>query len=127
MSDMRTPMSRVRGLGSAKSGSGHFIAQRATAVALVPLSLFLFALLVALTGADWQTAHDALTNPVVGVLLLMFIGVGVVHMRLGMQVVIEDYVTSHGTRLLALLANTFFSILVGLTCAYAVLKIGFGS
>lgn len=127
MSDMRTPMSRVRGLGSAKSGSGHFIAQRATAVALVPLALFLLAFLVSLTGSDWQSAHNTMKNPVLGMLLLLFIGVGVYHMRLGMQVIIEDYVTSHSRRILALLANTFFSILVGLTCVYAVLTIGFGS
>ncbi|MBI1260418.1 MAG: succinate dehydrogenase, hydrophobic membrane anchor protein [Rhizobiales bacterium] len=127
MSEMRTPLSRVHGLGSAKSGSGHFIAQRMTALALVPLAIFLLASLVAVTGADWQTAHDYVANPLSAILLLLFIGVGIVHMRLGMQVVIEDYVHGHGLKILALVANSFFAVLVGLTCIYAVLKIGFGS
>jgi succinate dehydrogenase / fumarate reductase membrane anchor subunit len=126
MSDMRTPLGRVRGLGSAKSGTGHFWAQRLTAVANVPLVVFLLASVVALVGADYQTVSTYLSMPVVSILLLALILSGIYHMRLGMQVVIEDYITGEGSRLLAVIGNNFFSVLVGLACIYAVLKLGFG-
>ncbi|MDE1174945.1 MAG: succinate dehydrogenase, hydrophobic membrane anchor protein [Parvibaculaceae bacterium] len=127
MSDMRTPLSRVRGLGSAKTGTEHFWAQRATAFALVPLAIFLIASVVALAGSDYETVRHYAGNPLVAIALLALIGAGVYHMRIGMQVVIEDYVTTEGPKVLSLLANSFFAVLVGLACVYAVLKIGFGA
>jgi succinate dehydrogenase membrane anchor subunit len=126
MTDMRTPLSRVRGHGSAKSGTEHFWAQRLTALANVPLVIFLIASVVALVGTDYETVRAYLSMPVVSILFLLLIGSGVYHMRLGMQVVIEDYVHSEGTKLLAVVGNNFFSVLVGLACVYAVLKLGFG-
>lgn len=127
MSDMRTPLSRVRGLGSAKTGTEHFWAQRATAFALVPLVIFFIASVVALTGSDFETVRHYVGSPLVSIALLALIGAGIYHMRLGMQVIIEDYVTSEGLKVLSLLANSFFAVLVGLACVYAVLKIGFGA
>ncbi len=126
MSDMRTPLGRVRGHGSAKSGTDHFWVQRLTALANVPLVIFLMASVVALVGADYETVKAYLSMPIVSILFLLLIGSGIYHMRLGMQVIIEDYVHSEGKRLLAVIGNNFFSVLVGLACVYAVLKLGLG-
>lgn len=126
MTDMRTPLSRVRGHGSAKSGTEHFWAQRLTALANVPLVIFLITSVVALVGADYATVQAYLSMPVVSILFLLLIGSGIYHMRLGMQVVIEDYIHGEAFKLLAVIGNNFFSVLVGLACIYAVLKLGFG-
>ena len=126
MSEMRTPLGKVRGHGSAKSGTDHFWAQRLTALANVPLVIFLIASVVALVGADYATVQAYLAMPIVSILFLLLIGSGIYHMRLGMQVVIEDYVHGEATKLLAVIGNNFFSVLVGLACVYAVLKLGFG-
>ena len=126
MADMRTPLARVRGLGSAKSGTEHFWIQRLTALANVPLAIFLLASVIALVGADYATVKTYLSMPVVSIVLLLLILSGVYHMRLGMQVIIEDYVHGEGMKLLSIIANNFFSALVGLACVYAVLKLGLG-
>lgn len=122
---LRTPLGRVRGLGSAKDGTHHFWVQRVTAIALIPLSVWLVASLVALVGADYSVAREWVASPLVAVLLILFIATGLYHFKLGLQVVIEDYVHHHGLKIAALLANTFFAVLVGAYCAFAVLKIAF--
>lgn len=124
---LRTPLSKVRGLGSAKEGSDHFWMQRLTAVANLVLAIFLIISLVRIAGADYQTVRDFLAFPVNAILLLGLIISGTIHMRLGMQVIIEDYVHSEGVKIVALMLNTFFAILIGLSCIYAVLKISFGT
>ena len=124
---IRTPLARVRGLGSAKEGSEHFWLQRLTAVANVVLVVLLTALVATLAGADHATVKATLKNPLVALLFLAFIVSGLVHMRLGMQVIIEDYVRSDGRRIVLLMLNTFFAILVGLMAVYAVLKLSFGA
>jgi succinate dehydrogenase / fumarate reductase membrane anchor subunit len=125
--DMRTPLARVLHLGAAKSGTRDHMRQRLTALAIAPLAIFFVVSLVALAGADYETAHRYLAHPLVSILLLAFIGAVVVHMRIGVQIIIEDYVHTDGLKHLALVANTFFSYAVGLACVYAALKIGFGS
>ncbi|MAK62865.1 MAG: succinate dehydrogenase, hydrophobic membrane anchor protein [Ponticaulis sp.] len=123
---IRTPMSKVRGLGSAKEGAGHFIAQRVTAIALiflVPASLV--AILTAAVG-DYDTAIAFVTNPIFAVLLLLFTGTAFYHMRLGMQVVIEDYIGKQTTRLILLMLNTFVSIILFATAAYCIVRVGLG-
>ena len=127
MADMRTPLSRVRGHGSAKSGTDHFWVQRLTAVANIPLAIFFIASVVALVGADYETVKAYLSMPIVSIMFLLLIGSGIYHMRLGMQVIIEDYVDGETTKLLVVIGNNFFSVLVGLACVYAVLKLGFGA
>lgn len=125
--DMRTPLARIQHLGAAKSGTTDHSRQRLTALAIAPLSIFFLVSLVALSGADYETARRYLAHPLVSILLLGFIGAVVVHMRIGMQIVVEDYVHTDGLKQLCIVANKFFSYAVGLACVYAALKIGFGS
>jgi succinate dehydrogenase / fumarate reductase membrane anchor subunit len=125
-SSMRTPLGRVRGLGSAKSGTGHFWLQRVTAVSNVILTVIFVFIVVALVGKPYPAAMALLTNPLVSILMLLFILSACIHMRLGMQVVIEDYVHEEGPKVLAVMANTFFAIAVGAASVYAVLKLSFG-
>jgi succinate dehydrogenase / fumarate reductase membrane anchor subunit len=124
---MRTPLGRVRGLGSARSGTTHFWRQHVTSIASLPLVLFFVVFIVALNGADHAAVVQAIGNPLVAVALLLAIITIVYHMWLGMQVIIEDYVSNEGRRTVVLLANTFYCAAVGLAAAYAVLKIGFGT
>ena len=124
---LRTPLARVRGLGSAKGGTDHFWRQRVTAVANIFLVSFLIWLLFTLAGADYVTVKSALARPWIAVPLLLLVLSGAVHMRLGMQTIIEDYVHSEGLKIAALMLNSFFAILVGVACAFAVLKLTFGA
>lgn len=124
--DMRTPLSRVRGLGSAKDGTNHFWHQRLTAIANIPLMLFFIWSIIVLNGADHAQTVAYLSSPFVAIMMLLVVGAGIYHMKLGMQVIIEDYV--HGAAGKALLiANTFFCICLSAACAFAILKLGFGA
>jgi succinate dehydrogenase membrane anchor subunit len=124
--DMRTPLARVRGLGPAKSGTEHFWRQRLTAIANVPLTIAVIIVVVALFGRNHAAAQQILGSPLVAIVMLLFIGSITYHMRLGMQVIIEDYVHHEGWRLALVIANTFFAITVGLAAVYAILKLSFG-
>jgi len=125
--NMRTPLKKVRRLGSAKEGADHFWMQRVTAVANLFLGLYLVWLIATLAGADHAAVTAALANPINAILLLLLIVSATIHMRLGMQVVIEDYITAEGAKIVCLLANNFFAILVAATSVWAILKLSFGS
>jgi succinate dehydrogenase / fumarate reductase membrane anchor subunit len=123
---MITPLKRVRGLGSAHEGPGHFLKQRLTAAANLVLAPFAVGLIATLAGTDLATLKATLSHPAVAIALLVLILSSALHMRIGMQVIIEDYVHAEGTKLLLLLANTFFAAAVAAVAIFAVLKLSFG-
>ena len=126
MADMRTPLGKVRGLGSAREGTGHFWRQRLTAVANIPLVLFFIGFLISINGADYATVRAAFANPFVSLMFALMLFSALYHMRLGMQVIIEDYIHGEGMKLALIMLNTFFAIAVGAACAYALIKLAFG-
>jgi succinate dehydrogenase / fumarate reductase membrane anchor subunit len=126
MTEHRTPLGRVRGLGAAKSGTEHFWRQRLTAVANVPLTIAFVLIVVSLLGRNHAAAQQILGTPLVAIVMLLFIGSVTYHMRIGMQVIIEDYVHAEIPKLVLLMLNTFFAVAVGLACAYAIFKLSFG-
>ena len=121
-----SPPGGVRGLGSAKDGTGHFWRQRLTSLASLLLTIFAFALAISLVGEPHAVVAARLGSPFIAVALLATIFAYAYHMQLGMQVIIEDYVQSEPARVLALIGNIFFCFAVGLLSAFAVLKLGFG-
>lgn len=123
---MRTPLGAVRGLGSAKEGTDHFWRQRLTAIANIPLTIFFVWLIVSLNGEGYATVAATLSSPYIAIGLLLVMVSVLYHMRLGMQVVIEDYIHAEGAKILLLMANTFFTIAVGAVSIFAILKLGFG-
>jgi succinate dehydrogenase / fumarate reductase membrane anchor subunit len=124
-STMRTDAAKVRGLGSAKSGTEHFFRQRVTALANVPLAIAFVIILTMLLGVPHAAFVATMKNPLFALILLLFIVSGTIHMRLGMQVIIEDYVHEEGRKIALLIANTFFAIVIGAACLFAVLKMAF--
>jgi succinate dehydrogenase / fumarate reductase, membrane anchor subunit len=124
---LRTPLSRARGLGSAKSGVGHFIQQRASAMFLAVL-LPWFAISVILgTDGDFASVQAWLSSPFNAVGTLLLVLTGVFHMRLGLQTVIEDYIHKPMTRTLCMLANTAIPAVLAVVAALSVAKIFVGA
>ncbi len=127
MADMRTPLNKVRGLGSAKEGADHFWKQRITGLANIPLTLFLVVTVILLAGKDHSTVAAYLGSPLAAIAMMALVISGAIHMRLGMQVIIEDYVHGEGAKIICLMTNTFFTILMGLACMYAIIKLSLGN
>ena len=123
---MRSSSRHGRSLGSARSGTEHFWMQRLTAVANIPLVMAFVVILVTLAGRSHAAVIATLGQPMVAILMIATVLSVVVHIRLGMQVIIEDYVNSEARKIALLMANTFFSIAVGLAAVFAVLRISFG-
>jgi succinate dehydrogenase / fumarate reductase membrane anchor subunit len=121
---LRSPLGRARGLGSARAGAAHWWAQRLTAIALVPLTLWFICAVIRLKGADQAAVVAWLASPVALVMMLALIVATFHHLQLGLQVVIEDYVKSHGTKLAAILALKGACIVLALACIVSVLKLG---
>ena len=124
---MGTPLAKVRGLGAAHRGTETFWRQRMTAVANIPLVIFLILSIVTHIGVDYDTVRAYLARPLVVLTLLALVLSASIHMRIGLKEIIEDYVHSEGTKVVALLLATFFAIGVGLACALALVKISLGS
>ena len=123
---MRTPMRRVRGLGAARSGTGHFWYQRVTSVAGIPLTFGLLLIITTLLGRGHAAVVQILGSPIVAIVMLLFIINTAYHMWIGMQEIILDYVHEEKWKLLSLMANTFFVFAVSLASIYAILKLSFG-
>ncbi len=121
---MRSQLGRARGLGSAKSGAAHWWAQRLTAAALVPLTLWFICAAVRLVGASHDDMLAWIANPIPIVLLIALVLATFYHLALGLQVVIEDYVQSEPVRLVMLLATKGVIVLLALTCLVSILKLG---
>jgi len=123
---IRTPLARVRGFGTAKSGTAHFWHQRVTAIANIPLTIAAVIILITLLGRNQAAVAQILGSPFIAIIMLLFIGSITIHMRIGMAVIIEDYVHDETAKLALLMANTFFTIVVGLTAAFGIIKLSFG-
>src|ERR671911_1411834 len=122
----RTPLARVRGLGSAKSGTENWWHERLSAAASIPTTLFLIWLAMAVAGRDQAAIIAMLGHPVVAMGLALSIIIMLWHMRLGMQVIIEDYVHGGG-KFWLLLANNFFVTVLGAAALYAVVRLSVGA
>lgn len=126
-SSMRTPLGKVRGLGSARSGTEHFWHQRVTALANLILTVVFVVFVIAMRSGTYADVRAALANPVLNVVMIGTVVTMAWHMKIGMQVIIEDYVHTDNLKILALVANSFFCGLVGLASVVALVKIGFGA
>jgi succinate dehydrogenase / fumarate reductase membrane anchor subunit len=123
---MRTPLGRVRGLGSAGTGTDHFWAQRVTSVAGIPLTMGFIVIVATLVGRNHAATVQILGSPIVALTMILFIATAVYHMWIGMQVIIEDYVNDPLLKAIIAMLNTFFSCVVALASIFAVLKMSFG-
>lgn len=125
-SGLRSPLGRVRGLGSAHDGFAHWWASRLTSLALIPLSLwFMVALCTKLIYADRVAVIDWFSNPVVAIVMMSFLFALITHTRLGLQVVIEDYVHHEARKIFLLLANTTLSYGLLILSVFAIAKLHF--
>jgi succinate dehydrogenase / fumarate reductase membrane anchor subunit len=123
---LRTPLGRIRGLGTAGEGSAHWWAQRLTSIALVPLAVWFVASLAAMAGADYFAVRDWIGSPVVAGLLILLIVTTFIHGVQGVQVIIEDYVHNEGMKVAGLLAVKALAVVLGLTGVLSVLVVLFG-
>jgi succinate dehydrogenase / fumarate reductase membrane anchor subunit len=123
---MRTPLARVRSLGSSHSGTSDFWRQRLTAVAMVLLIVPVIVVVLMLIGSNQAGAKQIFSSVPIAIIMLLFILASAWHMKIGMQVVIEDYVHNEKIKLASVMANNFFCIAVALASIYAILKMSSG-
>jgi succinate dehydrogenase / fumarate reductase membrane anchor subunit len=123
---IRTPLARVRHLGSAHNGTGHFWHQRLTSVAGIPLTIAAIVIVMSLLGRNHAAVVQILGSSFVAVTMLLFVCTSVYHMWLGMKVIIEDYVHDEIWKFATLTANTCFSVAIGFAAVFAILKLSFG-
>jgi succinate dehydrogenase / fumarate reductase membrane anchor subunit len=126
MASYRTPLSRARGLGSAKHGVGAWLLERLTSIALIPLSLWAVYSALILASAGYGGAVVWLANPVDAVLLVLLLAIGFLHMHAGLRVVIEDYLHAKFNKTGALLLNLFVCGLAAALSIFSILKVAFG-
>jgi succinate dehydrogenase / fumarate reductase, membrane anchor subunit len=123
---IRTPLARARGLGTAKSGTTTFWHQRVSAIANIPLTIAAVFIIITLLGRNQPAVAQTLGSPTVTVIMLLFIVSITTHMRIGMQVIIEDYVHGDMAKLTLIVINSFFAVVVGLISAFGLLKLSYG-
>jgi succinate dehydrogenase / fumarate reductase membrane anchor subunit len=126
MADFRTPLGRARGLGSAKHGAGHWISERLSAIALIPLVLWAVFGVIRLAGGDYDAAVAWVSQPLNAVLIVLLIAIAFWHMHSGMRVIVEDYIHKMPTKAGLLVANLFVCVLVGALAIFSILKVALG-
>lgn len=124
---LRAPLSRVLGLGSAKDGTGHFWAQRVSAIALVLLGLWFVAALLTQNSFAYADVQEAIELPSNSILLALLCVTAAYHSYLGVQVIIEDYVHAAGLKMTSLIISRFAHVLLAVVSIYAILRIGSGA
>ncbi len=123
---MRTPLARVKGLGAAGHGAEHLWTHRMTAVSNVPLIVAFTIIVASLAGRSYQEAVGIVSHPLVAIILILAAVSVTTHMRMGVQIIIEDYVHDKGLKIAALIANTFYAVIIAAACLFAILKVGLG-
>ena len=123
---MRTPLARVRSLGASHSGTSDFWRQRLTAVAMTVLIVPVIVVVLMLIGSNQAGAKQIFSSLPIAIIMLLFIVASAWHMKIGMQVVIEDYVHNEKIKLVSVIANNFFCVAVALASIYAILKMSSG-
>ncbi len=124
---MRTPLGKVRGLGSAKSGAEHWLLERVVALANLPLNIFLVIFILGHLGADRAMVAASVGHPVVGALLAVSLIAILWHMKLGMRTIIEDYVHGPTAKFTLLLLNSAYTLILGVAAISAILTMSFAS
>src|SRR5918995_563673 len=123
---MRTPLARVKGLGASGHGVEHWWIHRMTAVSNIPLIISFVIIIAALAGSSYEEAIAIISHPLIAIILILAVISVTNHMRLGMQIVIEDYIHDKGLKIAAVIANNFFAAVIAVVCLFSVLKISFG-
>lgn len=124
---MATPLKRVRGLGAAHRGTDTFWRQRVTALANIPLTIFLILAIVSHIGSSYDEVRAYLAHPIVALVMLALIVSAAIHLRIGLKEIIEDYVHGEGLKVAAIVLATFFAYGVGLAAVLAIVKISLGA
>lgn len=120
---LRSPLGKVRGLGSAKGGTHHWWMQKITAVALIPMTVWFVSSIVQMTQADYEVVINWMNSPVNAVLMILFVATGIYHLKLGLQVIIEDYIHSEGWKTIYQIAVIFGCVALATTALFSILKI----
>jgi succinate dehydrogenase / fumarate reductase, membrane anchor subunit len=123
---MRTPLARAKGLGAAGHGAEHWWLHRMTAVSNIPLIVSFVIIVASLAFRPWEHAVATVSRPLIALLLILTVISVTNHMRLGMQIIIEDYVHDKGWKLAAVIGNNFYAVVIAVACLWAILKISFG-
>ena len=123
---LKTPLGKVRGLGSAKDGTHHWWLQRLTAIAMVPLTIWLTLSLASMAGAGYEEYSAWFRSPLVALAMIAFVGIGFWHLKLGLQVVIEDYVHGEGRKITLLIINAFGCAIFAAIAFLSILKLFVG-
>ena len=124
--DMRTALARVKGLGASHHGVEHWWMHRVTAMSNVPLIVAFVIIIASLAGRPYVEAIRILSNPFVALLLILCVISVTNHMRLGMQIIIDDYVHDRGWKIASVILNNFFAAVIAAACLFSILKISFG-